>query len=352
MKKPWFPFLLLMVGLGVCACSRRGATVAQWEGFTTVQVSGFSAQALAWDAYFSGEDPSACKLLWPADGALEPDPNYALTYFRGVDSARLVENGRVLKTWKLPLTTEEHTSGSVDFATPRTLECQGFDPSGRLVAYDRIAYQPMPPLVEQPGLLVGSLWITYYYLSVEMDWEGPREIPIYDRQCRLMAHVPYAFAREVCVEGSGRLFEGTVINYAGRCDCSIPCPLGGRICYLEVRNPDASWGLGSRKNPLVPFRSVAVDNNVIPHGATLYMPEWDGVPIPLLDGIGGFVHDGCFRADDVGGAIKGDRFDFFSGTRGMWLLLERRHRTRARFTVYMDSGRCRYLAPAAGNTGG
>jgi len=339
MRRVVIACLLLLAEL--CACAKQ----APWEGFVVVKTQGFSPQELAWDAYLSGEEPATCKLLWPMDQAREPDPNFSLTYLRGLDAAELVENGRVIRRWKIPLTTEEHTSDAVDYEAPRTLECRGYDTAGRLIAYDRIDYQPQTPLVEDPGQLVGSLWITYYYLAVEMDWEGPREIPLYDKQCRLMAHVPYAFARDVCVEGSGRLFEGTVINYSGRCDCSIPCPLGGRICYLEVGNPDAVWGLGARRNPLVPFRSVAVDNHVIPYGATLYMPEWDGVAIPLLDGIGGFVHDGCFRADDVGGAIKGDHFDFFSGTRGMWLLLERQFRTRSRFTVYMDSARCRHLAP-------
>ncbi len=338
----WFPVALSLAGW--CACAR----IPAWEGFAGVQTRGFTPQELAWDAYFSGEEPSACKILWPHDGTIEPDPNASIVHFRGVETAHLVENGRLLRAWKVPFPVEEHTSDAVDYQTPRVLECLGYDPMGRLVAYDRVDYTPWPPLVTDPGDLVGSLWITYYYLSVEMDWEGPREIPIYDKQCRLMAHVPYKFATDVCIEGSGRLFEGTVINYAGRCDCSIPCPLGGRICYLEVTDPGASWGLGSRRNALVPLRSVAVDNRVIPHGATLYMPEWDGVNIPLIDGIGGFVHDGCFRADDVGGAIKGDHFDFFSGTRAMWLLLERRFRTRSRFTVYMDAGRCRYLAPSAG----
>jgi len=342
MSRSWFPGVLLVAAF--CACART----PRWENFSQATTHGFSPQELAWDAYLGAEAPAACKILWPVHGSVEPDPNVSLIHFRNVETARLVENGRVLRTWKVPLSVEEHVGDSVDHTTPRVLECLGYDAMDRLVAYDRVDYTPWPPLAEDPGQLVGSLWITYYYLSVEMDWEGPREIPIYDKACRLMGHVPYKFATDVCVEGSGRLFEGTVINYAGRCDCSIPCPLGGRICYLEVTNPEASWGLGSRRNPLVPLRSVAVDNHVIPHGATLYMPEWDGVTIPLVDGIGGFVHDGCFRADDVGGAIKGDHFDFFSGTRAMWLLLERRFRTRTRFTVYMDAGRCRHLAAPGG----
>ncbi len=314
------------------------------ESFTNVDPGWYSPQELAFDAYLSAEEPHACKILFPVHGTLEEDPNQSLVHFRNLERAELLENGNVIREWKLPMQFEETFSPAVDYESRRRLECKGYNATGRLVAYDRVDFTPLSPLAMHPGHLVGSMWISYYYLAIESDYEGPPSIPLYDRQCRLIAYVSYNFAREVCIEGSGMLLDGTRINYAGRCDCAFPCPLGGRICYMEIQNPEAVWGLGSRNNPLVPFRSLAVDNRVIPYGATLYMPEWDGVFIPLMDGIGGFVHDGCFRADDVGGAIRNDHFDFFSGTRSMWLLLERRFRTRSRFHVYMDAARCRYLA--------
>lgn len=83
-------------------------------------------------------------------------------------------------------------------------------------------------------------------------------------------------------------------------------------------------------------------------GATdtvLYAEQLDGILIPSVDGLGDFVHDGCFRADDVGGAITGNHFDFFAGTAGMWRALERIFPTRSEFTVYRDGDRCAYLRP-------
>lgn len=308
--------------------------------FSYFTMTVFSPQEIAWEAYFSREDPAGCKILWPPHNTPNDDANNVWVAWRNVETAWLFENGRPVVFRRMPLAYEEYNTQAIDFRTTRRLECVGFDAVDRMIAYDRVDFEPWAPLPVTPGELVGSMWITYYYLSVETDFTGRAEIPIHDAKCRLMAFVPYCFARDVCVEGSGRLIEGTIINYASRCDCAIPCPLGGRVCYEEVQNPKAIWGLGSRRNPLIPLRSLAVDNHVIPYGANLYIPEWDGIDIPNIDGIGGFIHDGCFRADDVGGAIRGDHVDFFAGTRAMWLLLERRFPTRSRFTVYMNSPRC------------
>jgi 3D (Asp-Asp-Asp) domain-containing protein len=103
------------------------------------------------------------------------------------------------------------------------------------------------------------------------------------------------------------------------------------------------WGKGSRNNALEPLRSWAVDTSVIPHGTVVYVEEWDGVDIPQVGELGGFTHDGCFRADDVGGGINGNHFDFFAGTPQMWQALEGIYPTRTNFTVYTDSPRCAHL---------
>jgi 3D (Asp-Asp-Asp) domain-containing protein len=154
------------------------------------------------------------------------------------------------------------------------------------------------------------------------------------------------FADEVCVEGSGRLTEGTVINYAGDCACGHPCSSGPTVCFALLDPATFPWGAGSMDNPLEPLRSWAVDNAVIAHGTILYTPEWDGVSIPSMDGIGGFVHDGCFRADDVGNGINGDHFDFFAGTTSMWNELENIHPSiQSHFQVHRDAPHCAYLMP-------
>ena len=39
------------------------------------------------------------------------------------------------------------------------------------------------------------------------------------------------FSDSVCIEGSGKLADGRVINFAQTCSCGRPCPTGGIICY-------------------------------------------------------------------------------------------------------------------------
>jgi 3D (Asp-Asp-Asp) domain-containing protein len=187
------------------------------------------------------------------------------------------------------------------------------------------------------------MWNTYYYLARQADHPGRADTTLFDAKCRPIARVTRGFSDSVCVEGSGILADGRVINYARRCSCGRPCRIGGTICYVVLDKKKFPWGMGSRDNPLVPLRSWAVDNKRVPHGTRLYAERWDGVTIPSVDGLGGFVHDGCFRADDVGTSIRGDHVDIFAGTRAMWLALEKLVETKSTFTVYADppSGRCR-----------
>ena len=59
---------------------------------------------------------------------------------------------------------------------------------------------------------------------------------------------------------------------------------------------------------VVPMRTLAVDPKVVPRGTVVFIKETVGLPLP-----GGRVHDGLWYASDVGGAIKGDRIDLFTG---------------------------------------
>jgi 3D (Asp-Asp-Asp) domain-containing protein len=202
----------------------------------------------------------------------------------------------------------------------------------------------VPPNLEK-GELIGSMWNTYYYFADEADYSGSDDTTLYDDSCNPIAEVPADYSDDVCIEGSGILEDGTVINYADSCSCGRNCPTGGKICYVVLDPAEFPWGMGSKGNPLFPLRSWAVDNDIIPFGTILYAEEWDGVPIPLIDGIGGFTHDGCFRADDVGGAIQDNHYDFFAGTADMWQELEDIFPTSSDFTVYRDAPRCAHLAP-------
>ena len=58
----------------------------------------------------------------------------------------------------------------------------------------------------------------------------------------------------------------------------------------------------------VPMRTLAVDPHVVPRRSLVFIPETVGLPLP-----GGGSHDGLWYASDVGGAIKGQRIDLYTG---------------------------------------
>lgn len=181
--------------------------------------------------------------------------------------------------------------------------------------------RPAPRVDEAPGLepeavsgqrrLLGSFRPTFYCLADESDarYDGlSTDAEILDIYGRTIVRVCSEFKRKADLEGSARLADGRVINFAGR------APDG--IRYRVVHG--AEYGLGaanaeylSRSDPykLIPYRSVAVDPEQIPLGSVLYIPRAEGVPLP-----GGGKHDGYFLAHDVGGAITSQRIDLFVGT--------------------------------------
>jgi 3D (Asp-Asp-Asp) domain-containing protein len=59
----------------------------------------------------------------------------------------------------------------------------------------------------------------------------------------------------------------------------------------------------------VPMRTLAVDPDVVPKGSVVFIKETVGLPMP-----DGGVHDGLWYASDVGGAIKGQRIDLYTGS--------------------------------------
>ncbi len=193
------------------------------------------------------------------------------------------------------------------------------------------------------GAFLGTFKNTYYYKAVETNFSGPDTTTLYDANCNAITQVPASFSDAVCIEGSGLLANGDVINYASTCSCGRPCPTGSTICYSVVDKTLFPWGLGNRGNALVPLVSWAVDTSVIADNTVLYVPAWDGVQIPAVGTLGGFTHDGCFRADDVGGAINGNHYDFFAGTEEMWQALESVHPTNSMLEVRVNATRCSHL---------
>lgn len=79
-----------------------------------------------------------------------------------------------------------------------------------------------------------------------------------------------------------------------------------RARFTPVSHP---LGCGVRNIPLMPFRTVAVDPDVIPIGSVIFAPELRG---RLFRHEGReLVHDGYLFAGDRGGAIRGRHVDVF-----------------------------------------
>lgn len=173
--------------------------------------------------------------------------------------------------------------------------------------------RPVPEVIKAPVLerkLLGRFQPSFYCLADESDQRyvgQPKDAPVLDIYGQTIAMVSREFKRKVDLEGSGKLSDGRVINFAQRASDGIR--------YRLVQG--APWGLGaanveylSRAEPykLIPYRSVAVDPGQIDLGSVLYIPKAKGILLPE-----GSTHDGYFLAHDVGGAIKGNRLDLFVG---------------------------------------
>ena len=67
-------------------------------------------------------------------------------------------------------------------------------------------------------------------------------------------------------------------------------------------------GLDSLGCKVVAMRTAAIDKTLIPRRTILFIKETVGLSMP-----DGSAHDGYWYASDVGGAIKGQRIDLFTG---------------------------------------
>ena len=205
-----------------------------------------------------------------------------------------------------------------------------------------------------PGF-VGAFGLTYYYMVYEtsftLDAQG-QDLPdlpmteLRDMSCASLAQVATSFADAICVEGSGMIRDGRIVNLALDCACGHPCPNGRRVCFQMLDAEAFPYGMGAEGNALEPLRSLATDSSILTHGTVVYLPDWDGQVIPDVDGLGAFIHDGCFRADDIGHGVDGYHLDIFAGSPGMWQALEWYLPTSTILRAYDDPERCAALRDA------
>jgi 3D (Asp-Asp-Asp) domain-containing protein len=164
---------------------------------------------------------------------------------------------------------------------------------------------------------------------------APPRVTLLDRGCQPLVEVSASFAAQIRMQGTGRLRDGRLVNVAGACSC-------GQGCF-HILPAGIKWGRGAWGLPMTPFRMVAVDPTVIPLGTLLYVPELDGRRMPGRPPGGGFVHDGCVVAADVGGGIKGRQLDLFVAHRAYYVGLAQRgssHAWASKVEVWDGSARC------------
>jgi 3D (Asp-Asp-Asp) domain-containing protein len=190
--------------------------------------------------------------------------------------------------------------------------------------------------------------LRFYWLSLEADYDETvsttqprggrcavppnRWVELYTREGYFFGRVPERYACSLKLEGSGLMRDGRVVNYTGSCN------FGYGTCFEQLDINDFPFGRGAGQRPLIPFKSVAVDPRVIRLGEPIYIPEFDGIILP-----DGSIHDGCVRADDTGGGIKGRKMDFFVVTYGNFRSLLDELLGVTWITPHVEAPRCQYL---------
>ena len=82
-------------------------------------------------------------------------------------------------------------------------------------------------------------------------------------------------------------------------------PIGDLIYHAGAAGVGALDSIGCKP---VAMRTAATDPRQIPRRTVLFIKETVGLSMP-----DGTKHDGYWYASDVGGAIKGDRIDLYTG---------------------------------------
>lgn len=82
-----------------------------------------------------------------------------------------------------------------------------------------------------------------------------------------------------------------------------------RATYYYIGGGASRHGRDSMGCRVVPMRTLAADPHVVPKGSVVFIKQTVGLPLP-----GGGAHDGIWYASDVGGAVRGDHIDLFTGS--------------------------------------
>jgi 3D (Asp-Asp-Asp) domain-containing protein len=206
-----------------------------------------------------------------------------------------------------------------------------------------VAPAPAPAAAPAPASGDATWRNTYYDFPHEA--AGAKSAVVFDAACKPIASVTREFHDKVCVQGSGRLAGGSTISFAKRdCPCASVCPrTDQKICFEKLDPRRFPHGRGATGSAITPFRSVAVDDSLVPLGTPLFIAEFRG--LKRLDGT---AHDGCFLAEDRGLKVVGRHVDVFTGSEEGTRSWNTAVPSNEGVHVVVGAKECRHLAPASG----
>ena len=168
-----------------------------------------------------------------------------------------------------------------------------------------------------------QLWATYYYIPTLSNNDSGITLLNSKEESLGLKLTPEDWCK-AAIEGTARIQKDSNVyslNYAGRSeklqyDCRKCTKYKNYSGYAKTGkvlwSQTSGFGLGVKNHQLVPFRSIAVDNSIIPYGSVVFIPAAKGVKFIDTSGIEQ-THDGLFFAADTGSQITGNHIDVFLG---------------------------------------
>lgn len=210
---------------------------------------------------------------------------------------------------------------STDIRAPQLLAVQS--PGDTLENLKRFA---LPEPADLSHRIV--LWATNYNVHVGADRSDG--IPLLDKAARPLG--PRLSKQDWCtaamegtifikrMDGPTETYNVSTFARQQQVDCADVYPAfakrnpqaAGRLGKTLFDLTQAPFGLGAQNMQLIPFRTLAVDPQVIPLRSVVYIPAARGQVVTLPSGER-ITHDGYFFAADTGGDIKQNHIDVFRG---------------------------------------
>lgn len=169
-----------------------------------------------------------------------------------------------------------------------------------------------------------TLWATRYYVH-KADY-SKTGVPLKSKDEKtIFTKIAICDWCDAAVEGTiftkDSLGNNLTLNYAKKgkseqVDCA-KCKKYSKysnkgIGYSLWYKAKGTYGDGVNGYILIPYRTIAVDKQILPIGTVLFIPDAVGNEV-ILPNSEKMIHDGYFFSADIGGDIKGNHIDVFTG---------------------------------------